>query len=173
MERLITSAEKKKLQVCLREFNLFSRIALYLLAPTWLATAAWVAYDIFSLSNSADGPKAGLSEWSVNRIELLAGFTILSVIALRENRGERWEIGRVRETNGVFARASADDGKGYRLDNKPLFIPYTMDIDCAQFEGKTVLVERADVLRTQRGKGKWTEQWVVAIRLTDFISARS
>jgi hypothetical protein len=164
MERLATPEEIQRLRRYFREFNKLSRIALYGLIPAWLATGAWLVFDILSQSNSANFLLSGLSASTVNRFEIFIGLTLVCVIALRENRRETWQIGRVRQTMGLLTCTPAEDGKTYMLDGDPLWIPYTMHINVAQFEGKSVLVERADVLRTGRKGDRAIEQLVVSIR---------
>jgi hypothetical protein len=172
MQRLPTPEEKKKLRTYLRQDTLFSRLALYILGPIWLAVILRCAFELYYSPSFEAWASANDSFWAINRSEICIGLTVLIVIAFGHNRYERFEIGRVRETTGVLSRATDENGKGYRLNGEPLWIPYTMDLDCARFDGKEVIVERADVLRTRRAEGQTMDRLVVSIRLNDFTSAR-
>ncbi len=172
MERLISHEERKKLLAYTRHHNILSRLALYIVGPTWLIVAGLCAYQLYQAPGLEAWVTANDSWWSTNRIEMLMVLTILLGLAVWHNTSERFEIGRVKQMTGTLSRATGESGNGYRLDGTPLHIPYTLDLDLTVFVGKPVIIETAEVLRTQRGEGKTTERYVVAVKLNDFTSAK-
>jgi len=171
MERLISPEEKKKLVAYIRPHNILSRIALYIVGPAWVIIAGVCAYQLYQAPSLEAWASANDSWWSTNRIEMLMGLTVLFGVALWHNTSERFEIGRVKQVTGTLSRATGESSKGYRLNGQPLVIPYTLDLDISAFVDRPVIVELAEVLRTERGKGKTTERYVVAVKLNDFTSA--
>lgn len=165
MERSTTPDEKKRLTAYLQPEISFSRLPFYIIAPLWVIVFLWSALEIYQTRSFIAWVTAESSNWFVPRFELLTGLTVLMIFIYWQNFGERFEIGRVREATGILSRATGENSKGYTLDGKPLSIPYTMDIDCAPYMGKNVIIESAEVLRTIRGKGQATERYVVSVKL--------